>query len=405
MIEISSDGGDTWTGQTTIITQPLWASYFLNKDTGFCVSRYGAIIRTLNGGLSWSKTVIDLSIEFRDITFSNHRNGFAVGHSGTSGIIAATTNIGDTWSLRTFELNCCPETVCFVNDSLGYIGSSGIIAQTTNYGNNWVQQYDAGQVIRDIKFFNSLRGYAVGAGGTILSTTNGGVDWIPQASNTSVRLNSICIINLSTIIVSGNGLILKTTNSGVNWNMLANIDGESFSMCFPSSTIGYTVTTSSKIYKTTNSGAIWNTLYSPINETLYSVFFADTLCGYITGLGGNVIKTTDGGGIITNVKHITDISVPKSFSLYQNYPNPFNPSTKIKFLIPLLGGVSEGRGGLVNLTIYDILGREVATLVNESLKPGTYEVEFEGSNYASGVYFYKLITQDYSETRKLILLK
>jgi hypothetical protein len=64
-----------------------------------------------------------------------------------------------------------------------------------------------------------------------------------------------------------------------------------------------------------------------------------------------------------------------------------------------------GRGVLVRLIVYDLLGREVATLVNEPLSPGTYEVEFEGSNYASGVYFYSLITNDFSKTKKLILLK
>ena len=101
--------------------------------------------------------------------------------------------------------------------------------------------------------------------------------------------------------------------------------------------------------------------------------------------------------------------IPQSFSLSQNYPNPFNPVTKIKFAIPLSRGVSEGRGVLAKLIIYDILGREVTTLVNEQLNPGTYEVEWSatggGSNYPSGVYFYKLITEGYSETRKMVLIK
>jgi hypothetical protein len=99
--------------------------------------------------------------------------------------------------------------------------------------------------------------------------------------------------------------------------------------------------------------------------------------------------------------------IPEDFSLSQNYPNPFNPVTKIKFSIPLLRGVSAegGRGVSVNLTIYDVLGREMAVLVNETLSPGTYEIEWDGSNYPSGVYFYKLITESFSETRKMVLLK
>ena len=104
-------------------------------------------------------------------------------------------------------------------------------------------------------------------------------------------------------------------------------------------------------------------------------------------------------------------SLPVSFSLSQNYPNPFNPSTKIRYSIPnynspLLGGV---RGGLITLKVYDVLGREIATLVNESQKPGNYQVEFNSSSgnryLASGIYIYRLNAGNYSATKKMILLK
>ncbi len=89
--------------------------------------------------------------------------------------------------------------------------------------------------------------------------------------------------------------------------------------------------------------------------------------------------------------------VPKEYSLLQNYPNPFNPSTKIKYSI-----VKKGE---VKLTIYDILGREVALLVNEVKDPGYYEANFNASNLASGVYFYRLVAGSYVSTRKMLLLK
>ncbi len=93
--------------------------------------------------------------------------------------------------------------------------------------------------------------------------------------------------------------------------------------------------------------------------------------------------------------------VPDNFSLSQNYPNPFNPVTKIKFSIP----PSRGARGMTRLIIYDILGREVTMLVNEQLKPGTYEVEWDGSNFPSGVYFYTLKTEQFRETKRMVLLK
>ena len=108
------------------------------------------------------------------------------------------------------------------------------------------------------------------------------------------------------------------------------------------------------------------------------------------------------------------IDKPIKFELMQNYPNPFNPSTKIKFTIPsadspLLGGA---RGGYVTLKVYDILGNQVATLVDEIKPSGTYEVEFSakdglasGIGYASGVYFYQLRAGSFMETRKMQLLR
>jgi hypothetical protein len=123
---------------------------------------------------------------------------------------------------------------------------------------------------------------------------------------------------------------------------------------------------------------------------------------------------------VTSIKS-GDLTIPLEFSLSQNYPNPFNPSTKIKYSIPsanspLLGGA---RGGLVTLKVYDILGNEIATLVNEEKPAGNYEVEFSaaggpassikhlasGIGYASGVYFYRLRVGNFVQTKKMIFAK
>jgi hypothetical protein len=96
------------------------------------------------------------------------------------------------------------------------------------------------------------------------------------------------------------------------------------------------------------------------------------------------------------------------YYLYQNYPNPFNPITKIKFSIsPSSSPLIRGARGVVyiKITIYDILGSEVAILVNEQLTSAVYEVEWNAADYPSGIYFYTLQTGDYSETKKMVLLK
>ena len=96
------------------------------------------------------------------------------------------------------------------------------------------------------------------------------------------------------------------------------------------------------------------------------------------------------------IKQISS-TVPSEYKLYQNYPNPFNPRTVI--------GYSLLKNGNVVLKIYDILGKEVATLVNNKQIPGVYEVTWEASQYPSGIYFYRLISGDFSETKKMLMIK
>ncbi|MEO8513750.1 MAG: T9SS type A sorting domain-containing protein [Ignavibacteria bacterium] len=98
-------------------------------------------------------------------------------------------------------------------------------------------------------------------------------------------------------------------------------------------------------------------------------------------------------------------NIPSEFELGQNYPNPFNPSTKISYNIPLPGGVSEGRDLLTKLIVYDMLGREVATLVNAQLLPGNYEAAWNAGSLPSGVYLYTLSAGEYRQTKKMILIK
>ena len=132
--------------------------------------------------------------------------------------------------------------------------------------------------------------------------------------------------------------------------------------------------------------------------------FAD---GFVTGWGW-VIDDLEIQGRIVGVEDENN-NMPKSFSLSQNYPNPFNPTTKIRYSIPLnlpdgKAGVKRERSNVV-LKIYDALGREVTTLVNEVKSPGNYEVSFDANKLASGIYYYRLKAGDFTETKKMILLK
>ncbi len=102
--------------------------------------------------------------------------------------------------------------------------------------------------------------------------------------------------------------------------------------------------------------------------------------------------------------HFAETSLPEKYYLEQNYPNPFNPSTKIKFGIPDIS--PERKGGLfTRMTIYDISGKEITTIINEQLQPGSYEVEWNAASYPSGTYFYKLSSDIFSDSKRMFLIK
>ncbi len=137
---------------------------------------------------------------------------------------------------------------------------------------------------------------------------------------------------------------------------------------------------------------------------------------FVTGISFDSTSDYD----IATIKYNEPIGIqpisneePGKFELYQNYPNPFNPSTVIRFQVdrtslnpPLVkGGIVRSTGGLVTLKVYDILGREVANLVNEQLNPGTYEVRYDATELPSGIYFYRLSTDSFSKSMKMIVLK
>ena len=120
--------------------------------------------------------------------------------------------------------------------------------------------------------------------------------------------------------------------------------------------------------------------------------------------GQKVVHTTDGGGPMTNIQQVSN-EIPSEFELCQNYPNPFNPTTIIKFKVK--------SPGFINLTVYNIEGKEISTLVNEKLNAGEYEYTFDSSGLPSGVYFYRIevypdrLKNNYkiTDTKKMLLIK
>jgi photosystem II stability/assembly factor-like uncharacterized protein len=201
---------------------------------------------------------------------------------------------------------------------------------------------------------------------------------------------------ISASVWDGTGAIAKTTDGGSNWisTMFTN---PLWSIDFPisgASQIGYAAGSQGFILKTYDAGSNWQQQGSGTSLRLNKVFFLDLDYGFAVGENGTILRTTTGGEPSTGVDEHNFIS---TYNLEQNYPNPFNPSTVISYRLPVTSNVT--------LKVYDVLGNEIATLVNEELSVGEYEVEFSATGLTSGIYFYQLKAGQFSETKKMVLLK
>jgi hypothetical protein len=146
------------------------------------------------------------------------------------------------------------------------------------------------------------------------------------------------------------------------------------------------------VLKTTDGGATWTPHLGPGTVAPEGVNLTNPTCGWVYGDNGLIIKID-----LTTGVHDRETANPNQFALGQNYPNPFNPATKISFSIPA--------AGFTSLKVFDVLGNETATLVDGQMAAGNHSVTFNASHLTSGVYFYRLQTGTYSETKKLILAK
>jgi photosystem II stability/assembly factor-like uncharacterized protein len=383
---------------------------FTNSSTGYVVGSEGTIIKTTNAGFNFYNLTSGTTVQLEDIFFVNQSTGYIV---GSGGIILKTTNEGNIWTTLYPGGGFTLYSVFFTDANYGHaVGAVGIIRSTTNGGQSWDYQTSNTTLNLTSVFFTSRdTGYIGGLGNqTMLKTTNRGVNWftMPPPGSNNALIRSMCFVNSTTGIAGGSlGKVYKTTNSGGNWTEIqAGTSYMSFEgVCFANQNTGYFIS-SSGILLTTNTGENWITQYIDFNPYIYAVHFINAYTGYTVGENGGIWKTTTGGGAFSGIETIqTDI--PSEFKLYQNFPNPFNSSTKICFDIPQVH-LSKGwdkSSTAITIKVFNMLGSEVSTLVNEDLIPGKYKVDFHSNNYPSGIYFYKLMTDRYTEIRKMIILK
>lgn len=377
---------------------------FFDGLTGIACGSNGTILRTTNGGLNWSKTQTGTSYSLSAVYLMNQNTGYAGGGDNyLTALLLRTTDRGLTWNNIYSDTTGPISSLSFLNENTGFVSGSKGLLKTINGGFNWFRFTPHTQTFgyyRDVKFIDENTGFTLRYSGGYYKTTNGGANWFtPQViSNPNY---SIDFFNSNTGIMFGKtsnaSVLFKTTNAGVNWS--DNVIGSVYfnDVHFINENKGWAVGsgTDSLVQMTINAGANWIIQPVDVNATLASVYFIDDNTGWACGIYGTIVHTTNGGSIgITNISN----EIPPGFKLFQNYPNPFNPLTKIKF------DVMEKT--FVKLEIYNSIGQIAGQLVNTELDRGSYAVDWNAENFASGVYFYILkVGDEYTHAKKMIFIK
>lgn len=396
---IQSEGFSQWIQQNSGTAVPLYRIKFINENTGWCCGENGMILKTTNGGNNWLQQLTGVTNPLFGMSPVNDTVIYVVGWFGT---ILKTTNGGINWEIIENNFGEDSYFSCyFINEQTGWIGTTFPgTKKTTDGGKSFINQ-NFNDLPRDLYFKDSLNGIYSTGGGGIGKTINGGDNWqitiIVTPGIGAEDFKRISFINGFTgFVVGAEGTTYKTTNFGDSWDSVGSItDVQEFIFCsnFINDSIGYAGGNFSRLFKTTNGGRSWMRQNSTAPTPL-DIFCLNDTTVWLCGQPGIIYNTIHGGQ--TSVNQLSEI-IPEGFKLSQNYPNPFNPATTIKFSIKDKSNYK--------LEVFNSLGKLVAELFNKELTAGEYEFKFDGSNFTSGIYFYKLYSEQFSLTKKMILIK
>lgn len=409
-INVDADrGSNSWlSSQTPGGSKCLWPRMGIGSGATFHIihadsnppTRLG-YSRTTDAGASWDRNGVNIfpsnaGIQADAYAAAARGNtvAFVVVGQGNDVVLLRSTNNGDTWTTTTIYQvtnpppapEPQPDRSCDV-----LIDGSGVIhvvwSNYLNIGGTLFLSVDA-----PIMYWNSassvVRNIALPVQDTTIATyTNRFGNFATQPDLGANATGSAIYCTYTSMISERDGAnlnyshiyALKSTNGGTTWGAAVDITpGSGFD-------------------------AVFQTIPDLVEDTLYVAYFADRMAGgYVRGNHSQSqvavmwlrvpVSSLPGP---TGVQELG--GVPTKYGLEQNYPNPFNPSTNVRFELP--------RSGFVSLSVFNLLGQEVASLVNEVKQAGRYEATWDAHGLPSGVYLYRFSAADYTETRKMVLLK
>jgi photosystem II stability/assembly factor-like uncharacterized protein len=444
-ILISVDGGQTWKEKPANVNSLSPKALFLDKDIGFLTANSGLPLRTTDGGETWIDAGASPAEAIRKIEFVSLTTGWAVG----SGKVFKTTNGGSTWKQQDSVTLSNISSIEMIDSLTGWATGLNTAYKTGDGGNVWKIGFSDPTILymRGINFFDARLG-AIAEARTNNNdaynyiTTDSGKTWTAYKMPESV--SSYPKVQFSDYRhgwLVEQGEVWKTLDTGKTWKRILTdstyYPGWAFD--FIDSLHGWFI--SNKVWFTTDGGSTWNTSALPYWDQSEDIHFISRLKGYAVGYYGSIMSTTDGGWTWKADAHPSSVPLfslsefrndntshvwvggdsfvieytstpttrvvpekvfPTDYVLEQNYPNPFNPATEIQFAVKERGNV--------DLRIYDVLGREVKSLLSERMEVGTHKVMWDGRNrfgnlVSTGVYFYRLVVNDFVSTKRMILLK
>lgn len=420
----TTDGGTTWNSQYNNPTGFGDGVKFFDSNNGVYFgdpdpwpSGNWELLTTSNGGTVWNRVP---RTNFPPADSVNEEYGAACAMetfgnivwfgaysavAGTPNRIYKSTDKGLNWTVAGYNPasgTSGSHYMAFRDANNGInVSLSGSMAQTTDGGTNWTVTNLAPQAFRFITNIAGFNSYiAVGSTGLATYTTDGGANWTTMTTGVTGHLYSVDAIANAAWAVGATGTVLKLTAFPVP------VELTSFSAIVDQRNVVLDWSTATEI---NNRG--FEIQRKSVEGDFVSIAFIDGKgTTQQTQSYSYVDRNVEYGRYTYRLKQVdyngnysysdpveVDARIPAKFALNQNYPNPFNPSTKISYEV--------ARESNVTLKIYDAIGNEVATLINETKPAGTYEITFNASNLSNGVYFYKLQAGNFTSTKKLILMK
>ncbi|MBK7632264.1 MAG: T9SS type A sorting domain-containing protein [Ignavibacteriales bacterium] len=372
-IYLSSDNGCTWQSNYIPNTGNLNSLIIIDNEFGYIVGDYGKIFRTDFSSMQLEDISISELFHFRDVAFKDNENGVLVGTKQVRidgrtyylPSIHLTTDAGLSWTEKCFDVRGKLNSVSYFDEeNIITVGDSGKILISNDNGINWVPLvFGISANLQEVKFCPDGIGIIIGENGTIILSFDGWQSWSIINVPAYYHIKSVCSKDIYQLVAAG--------------HMRVRIDGRDFNVA--------------TIFSSNDGGINWNESFISQRGSYNSISFCNPNLAIAVGDSGLFSMYESPNALEDNNLTLSD------FSLKQNFPNPFNSTCAIIYSIP--------KSSQVSLKIFNTIGEEIETLVNGEKPIGTYEVNWNAENIPSGVYFYQLKAGDFTQTRKMILLR